>query len=124
MSAVNMLGQVLYHPQTPLLSVAPGSIGVVELVAVQNSGPVKKGVHEAVDGYHVGPDLAVVPAGIGGQEQTRQGHVGELRADIRNGGDFLDEALEEVGEGASGLSKMLGHICIKVPASRVPEEEI
>ena len=53
--AVNVFGQVLYHPQAPLLSVAPGSIGMVELVAVQNPGPVKEVVDQAVDGNHVRP---------------------------------------------------------------------
>ena len=83
--AVNPVGEVVYHPQAPVLSVAPGSIGVVELVAVQNPGPVEEVVDQAVDGNHVGPDPPVVPPGISRQEEARQGHVGELRADIGNG---------------------------------------
>ena len=62
--AVNPAGQVLYHPQAPVLGVAPGPVSVVELVAVQNPGPVEEVVDEAVDGDHVRPDLPVVPPGI------------------------------------------------------------
>ena len=37
---------------------------MVQLVAVQNSGPVEEVVDEAVDGNHVQPHVAVVPAGV------------------------------------------------------------
>ena len=97
--AVNVAGQVLYHPQTPLSAVAPGPVGMVKLVAVQNPGPVEEVVDQAVDGNHVETHAAVVPAGVAGQEQAGQGHVSELRADVGNGGDFPDEALEALIDG-------------------------
>ena len=59
-------------------------------------------MHQAVDGNHVETHPAVVPAGVAGQKQAGQGHVGELRADIGNGGDFPDEAMEELVDGPSG----------------------
>lgn len=125
--AVNPVGEVLYHPQTPVGGVAPGPVGVVELVAVQNPGPVEEVVDEGIDRNHVGPDLAVVPTGVSRQEETRQGHVGELRADIRNGADFPDEAVEEGADRTTSgvaLSKVLVGKCIKVPPTNIPEEEI
>jgi hypothetical protein len=97
--AVNPVGQVLYNPQAPVLSVAPGTIGMVHLITIENPGPVEEVVNQAVDGNHVLPDPPVVPPGISCQEQTRQRHVGELRADIRNRADFPDEGLEEVVNG-------------------------
>ena len=94
--AVNPIGEVVYDSQAPVLSVAPRSIGVVELVTAKYPGPVEEVVDEAVDRNHVGPDLAVVPPWINRQEEARQRHVGELRADIGNGADFPDEAVEKL----------------------------
>jgi hypothetical protein len=53
--AVNSIGEVLYHPQAPVLRVAPGPVGVVELVSTQYPSPVEEVVNEAVDRNHVGP---------------------------------------------------------------------
>jgi len=61
LSAVNPAGEVLYHPQAPILGVAPGPVGVVKPVARQNPGPVEEIVDEAVDRDHLFPDVAVVP---------------------------------------------------------------
>ena len=76
---------------------------MVELVTVQNPGPVKEVVDQAIDRNHVRPDPPVVPPGISRQEEARQGHVGELRTDVRNGCDFPDEGLEEVVDTPTGL---------------------
>jgi hypothetical protein len=122
--AVNSGREVVYDSQAPFLGVAPGSIGVVELVTAKYPGPVEEVVDEGVYRDHVLPDPPVVPPGVSGQEEARQGHVGELRADIRNGCDFPNEAVEEVGDGATSLSKVLGHVCVKVSPSHIPEEEI
>ena len=99
--AVNAAGQVLYHPQTSGGGVVPGPVGMVKLVVSQDPGPVEEGVHQSVDGNHVQALLAVVPAGVAGQEQAGQSHVSQLRADVGNGGDFPDEALEEVIDGTT-----------------------
>jgi hypothetical protein len=116
--AVNVAGQVLYHPQTSGSTVAPGPIGMVSPVVGQNPGPVEEVVHQAVDGNHLMADAAVVPAGIGGEEEPRQRHLGELRADVGNGRDLSDEALEELTHGLIGLlslPKVLPDIGVKVP---------
>jgi len=65
--------------------VAARPIGVVELVAGQNSGAVEEVVDQAVDGYHVESHAAVVPTGIAGQKKAGQIHVSQLRADVGNG---------------------------------------
>ena len=49
--AVNSIGEVVYHPQAPVLTVTPGPVTVVELVAVQNPGPVEEVVNQAVDNF-------------------------------------------------------------------------
>jgi hypothetical protein len=64
LSAVDPAGEVLYHPQAPVLGVAPGAIRMVELVAVQNPGPMEEVVYQAVDRNHVRPHPPVVPPGI------------------------------------------------------------
>jgi hypothetical protein len=42
LSAVNSIGEILNHPQAPFLCMATGPIGMVELVVVQNPGPVEE----------------------------------------------------------------------------------
>lgn len=122
--AVNAVGQVLYHPHTPLFRVAARSIGMVELAAIQNSGPVQEVVNQAVDGNHVKPHLAVVPAG---QEQAGQGHVSEFGANIGNCRDFSDEGVEKFIDCPSGQTaspKMLCGICVKVPPTDISQKKI
>ena len=66
--AVNPAGEVVYHPQTPSFGVAPVPIGMVNPVVGQDPGPVEESVHQAVDRNHVEAHVAVVPAGVAGQE--------------------------------------------------------
>ena len=125
--AVNPAGEVVDHPQTPGVGVAPGPVGMVSPVVRQNPGPVEESVDQAVDRNHVETHLAVVPAGVAGQEQARQRHVGELRADVGNGGDFPDEVVEPLIDGLSGrlaLPKVVPDEGVKVPPTNIPEEEI
>jgi hypothetical protein len=70
---------------------------VVKPVARQNSGSVKEVMDEAVDRNHLFPDVAVVPPRASRQKQARQRHVGELRNDVRNRRNFLDEPIQKFG---------------------------
>jgi hypothetical protein len=49
-------------------------VELIAVIAVQNPGPVKKIMHRAVDCNDVRPHPPVVPTGVGGQEEARQGH--------------------------------------------------
>ena len=48
---------------------APGPISMLQLVIVQNPGPVEEVVDQAVDGNHVEAYVTVVPARVAGQKQ-------------------------------------------------------
>ena len=111
LSAVNVFGQVLHHPQAPVGGVAPGSIGVVELVAVKYPGPVEEVVDEGVDRNHVAPDLPETHPVIGA---VRKRHDSAMWASF--GPTFAMvvtfpmSVLEEVGDRPTGglaLSKVL-----------------
>jgi hypothetical protein len=96
---------------------------MVQLVVVKNAGPVEEVVDQAVDGNQVESYATVVPAGVAGQEEAGQGHVGELRADVGDGGDFSDEILHELincSIGQMPLAKVLLDIRIKVPLTERP----
>jgi hypothetical protein len=69
--AVNPAREVLYHPKAAILSVAPGPIGMVELIVVEDSGPVEEVVDQAVDGNQVESHSMVVPARVTKISRTR-----------------------------------------------------
>ena len=114
-------------PPNTLFPCGTGPVRMVELVTTEDPGPVEEVMDQAVDGNHVQPHPAVVPAGVAGQEEAGQCHVGELGADIGNSGDFLYEGLEEVIDfplGQRALPEMLPNLGVKVPTGCIPEEKI